>query len=75
MKTKNSNWFSTITQCGLLLVVLILPQATEAKTWQATAGAQSNNLGRQALAFLPNEYGFTPATKSLGLSRPRRSIR
>ena len=55
MKTKNSNWFSTITQCGLLLVVLILPQATEAKTWQATAGAQSNNLGRQALAFLPNE--------------------
>ena len=55
MKTKNSNLFSTITQCGLLLVVLILPQATQAKTWQATAGAQSNDLGRQALAFLPDE--------------------
>ena len=32
-----------------------MPQVTQAKTWQATAGAQSNDLGRQALAFLPNE--------------------
>jgi plastocyanin len=55
MKTKNSNRFSIVTQWALVLAVLVVPQVTQAKTWQATAGAQSNDLGRQALAFLPNE--------------------
>jgi plastocyanin len=52
----------------LLLTVLIVPQAlwgaasapatpqpTPGQTWFATVGAQSNDKGRQALAFLPNE--------------------
>jgi plastocyanin len=38
----------------LLLVALVLPQMTPAQ-WRATVGAQSKDLGRQALAFLPNE--------------------
>lgn len=38
------------------LVALAVPQLVQAKTtWQATVGAESHNLGRQALAFLPNE--------------------
>jgi plastocyanin len=37
------------------LVALAVPQLVRAKTWQATVGAESHNLGRQALAFLPNE--------------------
>ncbi len=55
MKIKNSNWSSTFLQWVFVLAVLVLPQLTQAKTWQATTGAQSNDLGRQALAFLPNE--------------------
>src|SRR5215471_16740416 len=50
----------------LLFAVLIVPQVlwatppatpqpTPGKTWLATVGAQSNDKGRQALAFLPNE--------------------
>ena len=31
------------------------PQPTPGKTWLATVGAQSNDKGRQAMAFLPNE--------------------
>jgi plastocyanin len=37
------------------LVALAVPQLVQAKTWQATVGAESHDLGRQALAFLPNE--------------------
>lgn len=37
-----------------LLAALILPQTALAQ-WKATVGAQSKDLGRQALAFLPNE--------------------
>ena len=38
----------------LLLVLLIVPQMARAQ-WTATVGAQSNDKGFQALAFLPNE--------------------
>jgi plastocyanin len=40
----------------LMLVagLLLLPQLLAAQ-WNATAGGESNDLGRQALAFLPNE--------------------
>ena len=55
MKTTNSHRFSTLIQSALVLAVLVLPQLTQAKTWQAITGAQSNDQGRQALAFLPNE--------------------
>jgi plastocyanin len=44
----------------VLFAVLIGPQvlwgaASASQTWHATVGAQSNDKGRQALAFLPNE--------------------
>jgi plastocyanin len=39
----------------LLLTVLIVPQALWGAEWSATVGAQSNDLGRQALAYFPNE--------------------
>src|SRR6516165_2267315 len=39
----------------LLLTVLIVPQVLWGADWFATVGAQSNDKGRQALAFLPNE--------------------
>jgi len=39
----------------LVLAVLIVPQAVQAAAWEATAGAQSSDMGRQALAFLANE--------------------
>lgn len=37
--------------CG----AVVFSQATYAQSWQATTGAQSQDKGRQALAFLPNE--------------------
>jgi len=37
-----------------LAAVVVFPQLLLAQ-WNATAGAQSHNLGRQSLAFLPNE--------------------
>jgi plastocyanin len=41
-------------QLILLAVLLIFPQLVSAQ-WNATIGAQSPDLGRQGLAFLPNE--------------------
>jgi plastocyanin len=38
----------------LLLAVLIIPQVVQAQ-WNANVGAQSDDKGSQALAFLPNE--------------------
>lgn len=38
----------------MLLALLIIPQMVQAQ-WTATVGAQSNDKGFQALAFLPNE--------------------
>ncbi|MGC2196386.1 MAG: plastocyanin/azurin family copper-binding protein [Terriglobales bacterium] len=37
-----------------VLALVLLPQLARAQ-WQASVGAQSKDLGRQALAFLPNE--------------------
>lgn len=39
----------------ILSAGLILCPAVQGQSWQATAGAQSNDQGTQALAFLPNE--------------------
>lgn len=55
MKIIHSTRISIAYQWILVLAVLVVPQMTQAKTWEATVGAQSNDLGRQALAFLPNE--------------------
>jgi plastocyanin len=38
-----------------IVTVLVIPQVLQATQWHATVGAQSKNMGRQALAFLPNE--------------------
>src|SRR2546430_9924279 len=38
----------------LLLALLILPQMVQAQ-WTATVGAQTDDKGIQAMAFLPNE--------------------
>ncbi len=47
----NSAFFASM----LVAAVLIAPQAAQAAKWNATAGAQSGDRGRQAWAFLPNE--------------------
>jgi len=48
--------FSTVAFWILILAAFIAPQAVHAATtWQATAGAQSSDMGQQALAFLANE--------------------
>lgn len=46
-RTKISRW-------PLLLILLVLPQMVQAQ-WNASVGAQTNDKGIQALAFLPNE--------------------
>lgn len=46
--------FSVLYLGLLTLAVLMAPQLAQAQ-WQATAGAQSHDLGRQAMAFLPSE--------------------
>jgi plastocyanin len=47
--------FSAVARCLLVLVFFTAPPAAQAATWQATAGAQSRDMGKQALAFLANE--------------------
>jgi plastocyanin len=55
MKPFNSIRLSIIFGCMFLAAVLITPQLVRGATWQATVGAQSDDHGRQGLAFLPNE--------------------
>lgn len=50
----NSARFSVISRWMLVFPVLIVPRLLQAQ-WQAAVGAQSGDLGRQAMAFLPNE--------------------
>ena len=66
MKPLDSILSSTMIRCMLPLAGLIVSQALHAATWQATVGAESDDLGRQGWAFLPNELWFMPATASLG---------
>jgi plastocyanin len=59
MNAFNSVPLSGIFRSGIfisvvMLALLGLPQIAQAQ-WRATVGAQSESLGRQALAFLPNE--------------------
>lgn len=46
---------STLFGGAVLAIALLFPQATQAQ-WQGTVGGQSHDKGRQALAFLPNEF-------------------
>ena len=50
------NWIRLLTICRpvLILLTLAIPQLAQAQ-WQATVGAQSGDLAKQAMAFLPSE--------------------
>ncbi len=50
----NSIRFTAILRWTLVLAALIVPQLVQAQ-WQATVGAQSGDLAKQGIAFLPNE--------------------
>lgn len=54
MRFSNSSRVSGVLRWMVAVVVIAMPQVVHAQ-WSATVGAQSTNLGRQALAFLPNE--------------------
>jgi plastocyanin len=54
MNAFNSVRFSRTLVWMFALALSSLPQIAQAQ-WRATVGAQSGSLGRQALAFLPNE--------------------
>jgi len=49
--------YRSIALCGALLALLVARPARVhgQETWRAAVGAQSKDLGHQALAFLPNE--------------------
>src|SRR5262249_57106812 len=47
--------FPAVLCCVLVLVVVIAPQPVQAEEWQAFASSQSEDKGKQAGAFLPNE--------------------
>jgi plastocyanin len=56
MKVFRSIRFSILLPCLLALTVFAVPQAARAQqNWRATVGAESSDMGKQALAFLPNE--------------------
>ena len=51
----NSDRFSSVLRWMVAAVVIVIvPQVAHAQ-WHATIGAQTRDMGRQALAFLPNE--------------------
>jgi len=54
MATHDSIRFFVICRPLLILLLLGIPQLAQAQ-WQATAGAQSGDLAKQAMAFLPSE--------------------
>ncbi len=54
MKSNYSRFF--VAALIAMLTTLALPRTCEAQVvWKATAGAQSKDMGKQAIAFLPNE--------------------
>ena len=54
MATHDSIRFFAICRPVLILLTLVIPQLVQAQ-WQATVGAQSGDLAKQAMAFLPSE--------------------
>jgi plastocyanin len=51
MKSRNSMFVAVM----LLAVLAIVPRSVQAEDWKAGLGAQSKDMGKQAVAFLPNE--------------------
>jgi plastocyanin len=54
MRSFDSGKGSLFIRIAVIMAILIAPSIARAQ-WRATAGAQSWDSGRQALAFLPNE--------------------
>jgi hypothetical protein len=54
MKNLSSINSSKILRWTLAFAILICPSVAQAQ-WHAAVGAQSKDMGHQALAFLPNE--------------------
>jgi plastocyanin len=54
MKALESTSFTSHFRWLLVLAIVIVPHVVQAQ-WHATVGAQSGDMGRQAMAFLPNE--------------------
>lgn len=54
MRSFGFNRCSAPTRWMLVLTIMVVPQAARAQ-WHATVGAQDSNMGKQVLAFLPNE--------------------
>src|SRR5215469_17630013 len=53
---KNFNAIRSVISLGLALAVLSFPYAALAQqNWSAKVGSETPDMGRQALAFLPNE--------------------
>src|SRR2546425_144073 len=56
MQIFDSSRFSAMSRWMLLFAILIVPQVVQAQhAWHAAVGAQTNEKGHQAMAFLPNE--------------------
>src|SRR5487761_1139751 len=56
MKISHSIRFSSLLPSLLALAFLAIPRVAQAQqNWHATVGAQSKDMAKQALAFLPNE--------------------
>ena len=54
MRYVDLNWLLGFCRSVLIVVPFIIPRVVEAQ-WQAAVGAQSEDLAKQAIAFLPNE--------------------
>jgi plastocyanin len=56
MKSKSRNLTLVMAALCVMLAGATLPRSVEAQqTWKATMGAQSKDMGKQVIAFLPNE--------------------
>jgi hypothetical protein len=54
MKFKNPTF--VVVALSLVSLSLALPRTVEAQqNWKATVGAQNKDMGKQVIAFLPNE--------------------
>ncbi|GAC1420092.1 MAG: hypothetical protein NVSMB62_13690 [Acidobacteriaceae bacterium] len=54
MNSKNRTWL--LAASTLLLTIVLAPFTAQAQqTWRALLGAQNKDMGKQAIAFLPNE--------------------
>jgi plastocyanin len=55
MKPFNSIKFPCNFRLLAMMAILVMAPSVRGQSWQATVGAQSKDMGRQANAFLPNE--------------------